>query len=579
VIRHFEELGLSVEAALFLPPGTFSPYTHISSYLIIVRRSPLSKMFVAQISAERSINDNIIYNLKNEIESDKLELGRFVETISFSGIESLQIQERLEQKANLFGSPTVRLEDLAISINLGRHDQNFEFPQRENAFFIPLIGNSDVIDLYDDFTLKPQNYAQVVIDNTRSNSHFVTKFLNSELGKELRDLNKTGTVIRKLNKQSLKNILVFIPDFDTQKKMLEIEAKIVAEQNIITGLQAELTGYKRDIWSNPKSTQIVEQNLSTLSKRLSGRIKQHSDSGFIQWFDTLPYPLASILRAWQATPSHDHKGKYDLLQDFFEATAEFSGVIFLSAYKSNEGLLKIQEMKTNKPINSKKIARIKLNNISFGTWKDIIEYFGALTRDVLSGDKDNRALCADLFADPSLNLPERLSSPELLQILSITKKIRNDWKGHGGRVGNDKARVLNDRLIAELQKLREVFADLWNDIQLIKSLNCRPYPDVIENDISILMGSHPEFLPEVRSMASLLYVNKLYIMPKNGNKALQLHPLIHIGSAPKSANIACYFFNRLDDDGIRFVSYHHSNPSEYTLPLDRVEEIKKIFLK
>jgi restriction endonuclease S subunit len=79
--------------------------------------------------------------------------------------------------------------------------------------------------------LKPQNYAQVTIDSSRSNAHFVARFLNSEFGKEIRDLSNSGTITPKLNKQTLKNLRVFIPDLQTQKAMLEIEARIVAEEN------------------------------------------------------------------------------------------------------------------------------------------------------------------------------------------------------------------------------------------------------------------------------------------------------------------------------------------------------------
>jgi len=251
-IRYLNELGLGIEAALALPSQIFAPYTNIPTYLVVIRKYSIPKMFIAQISTEQITNSEIISNLKNKVEGSKLELGRFVDPISFSGIESLKIEERFQQKKHQFGAPAIRLEDLSLEINLGRYGQDFEFSEVDNAIYIPLIGNSDVVDSLEDLKLKKQNYAQVVIDPIRSNSSFVAQFLNSELGKELRDLNKTGAAIPKLNKQSLKEIPILVPDFQSQKEILDIGARIVAEQNTLVGLQTELTEYKRELWSNPK---------------------------------------------------------------------------------------------------------------------------------------------------------------------------------------------------------------------------------------------------------------------------------------------------------------------------------------
>jgi len=201
----------------------------------------------------------------------------------------------------------VKLAELATSINLGRFGQDFTFEPQDNALFIPLIGNSEVVDSLSDLTLKKQNYAQVVIDPSRSNARFVARFLNSDFGKELRQQSKTGAVIPKLNKQTLKELRVFVPDLQTQQAMLEIEARIAAEQNTVLGLQNELGEFRRELWANPRTASDVEQRLRGLSNRLGGGIKEHTAEKLEYWFETLPFPLASILRAWLAKPSQDFR--------------------------------------------------------------------------------------------------------------------------------------------------------------------------------------------------------------------------------------------------------------------------------
>ena len=124
----------------------------------------------------------------------------------------------------------------------------------------------------DDLTLKKQNYAQVVIDRARSYARFVASFLNSDLGKELREASKSGTYIPKLNKQTLQRLLVFVPDLSTQQRMLEIETNITAENNTVMALQNELTELRRELWANPNAASHVKQQLGKLATRLAGEV-------------------------------------------------------------------------------------------------------------------------------------------------------------------------------------------------------------------------------------------------------------------------------------------------------------------
>jgi len=177
--------------------------------------------------------------------------------------------------------------------------------------------------------------------------------------------------IPKLNKQTVNDLRVFVPDLQTQKSMLEIEARIATEQNVILGLQNELGDFRRELWSNPRSAQNVGQRLAALSTRLSGSLRQHALAGLDQWFETLPFPLASILRAWQATPSQDFKTKQDHLLRFFEGTAEFLSIILLSAFSSNDALFEPHKQKL---IESMQKQNLSFQRATFGTWKMVVEY-------------------------------------------------------------------------------------------------------------------------------------------------------------------------------------------------------------
>jgi len=494
VFRQFDVLGLGIQAALSLPSGTFAPYTNIPAYLLVVRRKPTKQMFVAQLSGDEKTNLQILENLRQGKEGGTLELGRFVDPLSFNSIERIRTAERSGEAERNFGAPAVKLSELATAINIGRFGEDFSFEAQDNALFIPLIGNSEVVDSLGDLTLKKQNYAQLVIDSSRSNARFVAHFLNSDFGKELRQQSKTGAVIPKLNKQTIKELQVFVPDLLKQRTMLEIEAHITSEQNTLLGLQNELGDFRRELWSNPRNSASVEQRLSSLSTRLGGGLKAYTAERLDQWFETLPFPLASILRAWQATESQDFRTKHKHLLDFFEGTAEFVSVILLSAFSSNDALFGAHKQKLSEALQKQNLS---FQRATFGTWKLVMEYLGKQTRELLSENgkkpedaQNDRAVCADIFADLSLGLPKALSSKDLAAIISTTNKMRNDWSGHSGVVGQEEAQLRNEQLLAEVQKLREAIADTWADVQLIHALHCRPRRGVFENEIAVLMGSN-----------------------------------------------------------------------------------------
>src|SRR6266851_8387926 len=165
----------------------------------------------------------------------------------------------------------------------------------------------------------------------------------------------------------------------------------------------------------------------------------------------------------------------------------------------------------------------------------------------------------------------------MTDILSTTNKMRNDWGGHGGVVGQEEAELRNQQLLAEVHKLREAVADTWAETQLIHALHCRPRRGVFENEIAILMSSNNEFLKETRAMTTWLDVERLYLSKNGSGRALKLLPLVQVGPSPQSAKNACYFFSRLDRDGARFISYHFADKPELTGEFaDAAEAIKLI---
>ena len=567
VFRRFNEIGLGAEAALALPPGTFAPYTNIPACLIVVRRASMPRLFVAELSSDTKTNSRILENLQQKREGGSFELGLLIDPNSFTGFEALRAAERIKEASSRFAVTPLPLGYLATDLNLGRHDASFDFPVRENAIFIPLLGNSRVLQSVSDLTLKKQNYAQVVIDPGRSNNAFVARFLNSRIGREILEASKQGFIPR-LNKKTLQAIPIVVPSLPDQREILRIETQIAAEQNTISELEIELSELHDELWSNPSAVGLgrVSKKIAGFAERLSGNVTEHAAERLDQWFETIPFPLASILRAWQATSTQDFKTRYEHLLHFFEAAAEFISIILLSAFSSNRSIFEPHRQTLFRAMRNQNLG---FERATFGTWKIVVEYFGKQLRDLLrdggktaENAKNNRELCVEMFSDRSLSLALPLSHKQLADVFSVTNSMRNEWAGHGGVVGQQEARLRNEKLLAEVQRLRETMADAWLQNELISALHCRPRRNVFENEIALLMGSNSEFLKKTREMSMWLDVERLYVSNKEANRALKLLPLIRIGPSPQSANNAFYFFNRMEHEAVRFISYHFSDQPE-----------------
>lgn len=569
VFHRLGEVGIGVEAALALPAGTLAPYTNIQTYLIVTRKRVLDRIFVGQLSNEMQANLQIVKNLHAGVTVGPLDLGRYVDATSFTGLGSIRLSDRVKEAKSTFGAPSVSLGELATKVTFGRSGEGFSFPQGENAIYVPLIGMSDVVGSQDQMTLKAQNYSQVEIDPTRVNSRFVIKFLNSELGKEIREQSKTATFIPKLNTQALKSIAVFVPELGLQKEMLEIEAAIATERNIVLSLQNQLAEFQVELWSQPKAARSVRKRLLELSERLAGSVRAHAASDRMQWIETLPFPLASILRAWEATPPTDYKTRYEHLLHFFEASTEFLSIVFLSAFTANEALFTSHRQPL---LDALKKQNLSFERATFGLWKVVLEYLGKRTRELLAESSESRGFCAEIFSDTTLELPMVISRKELAQILSKSNLMRNDWSGHGGVVGQTEAQLRHELLVGELEQMRSVFGDVWTRMQMIRALSSRFRRGLYENEVKLLVGSNTGFLTATHSMSTGMDVERIYLGRQDEKQALKLIPLIEMGPSPAFDNNAFYFFNRLEKDGARFISYHYAERPEFKGPFAEATE-------
>jgi hypothetical protein len=335
----------------------------------------------------------------------------------------------------------------------------------------------------------------------------------------------------------------------------------VEEANLLSSLQNELNEMNRSLWNDFRKIPEIESKIEDFSKRMSSEVAPQAMKSLSEWTESLPFPLSSILRAWQASGSDDYKTRQEHLLHFFEASAEFLSVIYLSAFSLRPDIYASQHKE--RLLSAWKSGNVRLEKATFGTWKVVVEYFSKQTRLMLAGKEEEIELCKELYVDPSLDLPKMLSSKELSTIFATTNTMRNNWQGHGGVASKEIARDRNEQLVQQLQRFREAMGDVWTNTKLIRSTSCQFKRGIFDTEISLLMGSNSEFLPERRLMSECLDNEDLYLVSGANGHTLKLLPFVKFGASPPTAKNACYFYNRVDKEGSRFVSYHYEEVHEY----------------
>ena len=443
-----------------------------------------------------------------------------------------------------------KISDLSKFIYLGSSKKKFK--EDFNTVYIPKIGNSKVCTSILDLKIKEQNYIKVIVDPTKSFAEFLASFLNSDLGLTIRSKCMKG-YIPSLNKTSVSNMHVLIPSLKHQKKILNFLLAFNKKKNDIANISNRLDELKSKLISKPSSLMYVSKEYAEISKDVEPS-KKILKKSFTEWIDTIPFPLAVILREYLSLKLGDGH-KFRVLLKFFEATAAFFCTIYFGAYR--ESSKEFEEIKKK----LKKEEKLNFKHLTFGIWDQTFAIFGKYTRTLLSED---RKTCEKIFCDEDLLMPTILSDKKLVNIIHEARRIRNQEDAHGSYVDLERAKRLNNDLYELVQSFREVIGDLWAKNELVQLESSEAYSENdYLHDLSSLMGSHTIFRRISKRMEHCLYKENLYLINSTHTKPIKLEKFLQISSPPKKLKNACYFYNKINSQGkVHFISYHYPNSIE-----------------
>jgi len=542
-----DEAGLFVEALFHLPEGSHSPTTKLSSYLAVISKAPKQKTFVAKLSVNKLNNVAVANNFNQLKEGKTVSLGRFVELDNFS---SYGQYEKIIDVVNLgrkTGLSPISLNQVATFKTI-KAKAIEDIRDSNRNIYLPRIGYSDVVENPIDFTLKPHNYIQLTLGEDVFPAYLV-KYFNTSLGKLTRESIEVGATIRNITLTSLQKASLYIPAYQEQIRLIEVNNKI---ENLLL----EISDHQKQLWKSPKRTQEINKSISHYEK----------DTSIEKWLDSLPFPISSIL--WKYVATSENVRKVDYLLHFFEAFSEFLSMLLLSSFYQNK---EFYESESYRWIDKDVKYDNWIRKATFGGWNiltsNLLKTFRTLYKD------ESKDHLFEVLGRPNNDFLTLLGSKKIIPILESVREYRNDWKGHGG-VSSEQDNI--NRLILleqELNNLRQLIQGAFDDCRIVSPSTAKYNKGVFNFKAKELVGNKTPFNEIAVNSLVPLDENKLYLIHQNNDSPIELLPFIKFNQTSK----ACYFYNSVQTTKVRWVSFHFEQNSEFSEVIDeRFEEVLSI---
>ncbi len=552
VRANLPRFGLHLTGLLRLKPGTFST-TGIAFDLAIIERIDRDRLFVAELPDHDKGQDELLTRLRERREGPHPTQGRLVPGKTFRGLEVLEAHDRTKELGLRKGMAAVPFgKAIREIVSPKRRGKDFEpCAEHPDGVYLPEMASTPATTAQTELPERLKSYLQLIANTDVVLPGFLVDWLNTPLGNALRQSTMKGITIPRISKSALADSILYLPPLEDQQRAMEALATI-------RRLRGELGELETRIWDRPRQVQDVLDALANVNH----------EERFDDWLETLPFPLASILRTYHALDRLD-KDRYERLLHFFEALAAFVATIHLSAFRSAEAAWTDLRPKVSRALQQQHMT---LERPTFGLWRLVLESLATEARKLVHGNDEQQAQARSLFHVADLAPIEILTSKKLLSLLQKTNDYRNRWTGHGGAVGPAEATERHKLLRLELDQVRELFGASFLRFELLEPREAEILPGPLYRcNARRVMGSNPAFEHSVVELTSPAYTGGLYLHNPGHDQALNLIGFVKVKNTPQPA---CYFFNREDLTGTHMVSYHSVDEPDF---VDKSHPLKQLF--
>ncbi len=349
---------------------------------------------------------------------------------------------------------------------------------------------------------------------------------------------------------------LFLPPPNVLEEMSELDDRMLQ-------VAADVQSLRSALWQEPDARHQIEERFGNVART----------PGFVDWLETLPFPLASVLWAAQA---HDQKPleKIRYMRQFFEALAAFSATLLLSGYRNAPEFFEEERPDLPRILERRGAG---LSRPGFGHWVAIVERFSKLLRGHLSSAAGKAAVC-EAFRVRDDSPLRALADKALVGALTRANTFRNRWDAHGGAVDDAAAEEACVELFEYLLQYRSAVEDSWENWWLIQPEQYRYTRGLHHGSAKLLRGTRTPFEGVSMALDEPGESGELHMYDRRGRypRVLRLIPFMYIGETPKEAKNACYFYNRIDGSDFRFVSYHSADHAAVTVPGSTRSELRDV---
>lgn len=548
LVPSLAEEGWWVDSVIGLPKGALLPSTMISVSLVSFSPVKAHEVFVAELESSEAAGA-VVKNWLARQGAKVTSLGRMIPREELATPAMISARERATSVGRRTGGVPLELRLIAKITPFSRRIEG-GFELVDNAVYCPEVGPSPAVTDPDRARVVRERLIQLQLDPAIARAEFVAGLLNTEYGRALRDACAVGSAILRVDRKRLAESDLFLPPIEVQEQVLLL-------QRDIAELRSELGEVERDLWRYPKKVPELRRRVDNVN---------HEPS-LESWMQQLPFPLASIL--WIYHAKRDEDARVDQLLFFFEAASQFFTTLLLSAVTSERGYF--EEHRSE--LIGADFRADALRRPTFGTWVRLGQQLSAAIRRTRSAGADNAALVQAMFRTESRGVVDMLLNPALFSVFHSVSHWRNDWKGHGGVRSAAMLRDQLGRLQGKLELLRELLSEGFGQYILVRTGAAQYDGDLHHVDCDLLMGRDAIFRQiEVESIEPVV-AKRLYLVDADKRRPLALLPFFRMMAPPTVSDNACYFFNRLESGGERWVSYHFEQQGEVTVREQSLEQV------
>lgn len=545
-----EREGLYCVAIVDLPTGAYAPMTMVDSEIVVFSKRKAEKRFVGLLS-EEDFAEKIVANfIKRKASTSGAKLGLYVEgeiRCYSDYLRRSRIQNKTKTLTKAYNGKPLMIKQIG---SVHAPNKNNEFQESDNAVYIPKLGKSPVVTSISDFHIKAQNYFQIVVDPEMILPRFLAFFFNTEEGVNLRQLWYRDATIPAFNTKIIGDLIVPCPT-------LKLQSEYLKTYDQLENLRVDIETLKDRLQKTPASYKNIRKEIKDIN---------NTGDKFVQWIETLPYPIATILKKYSVT--EEPSKKQEILFYFYEAYAIFLATILSAAL--NKSLVDCSKLNS--------VDSSRFEKASFGNWVWMDRALSNLFLEgINSQDVDTRRTTLECFKTADENLISLFCNKKACNILEKACDYRNSWKGHAGITSETLYKDHVDTLDSMLHNLHESIKDLYERVRLIRPFSLSYSKGIFSNKVEVLTGSNSIFTMDTIKALTPLDNSKLYLQLIDTGEVLELPPYFILKNSPVDAKNACYFYNRVEKGNTKYVSYHYEGrPEDIEAGKTAFDHIKQI---